>query len=152
MTSDSECCGCPCADEARAESTRLRADLADAERIMNRDRQQAARATQGRDEARAEVERLRNEMAVTREWLHAELSSVRGQRDELCDEVKKRHDELDQARAEVARLRACLDNLPRPISTLTGQPCDHAADMRCIECVDEGGFRPAPIRPSAEES
>jgi hypothetical protein len=31
-----------------------------------------------------------------------------------------------------------------PISTLTGQPCNHAPDMRCIECVEENGFRPAP--------
>lgn len=39
-------------DETRADNERLRGELADVERIMVRDHQQAARATQGRDGAR----------------------------------------------------------------------------------------------------
>jgi hypothetical protein len=32
-----------------------------------------------------------------------------------------------------------------PISSLTGQPCKHAPDMRCVECVEEDGVRLAPF-------
>lgn len=31
-----------------------------------------------------------------------------------------------------------------PISTLTGMPCTHDADSRCVECVEESGVRVAP--------
>ena len=32
-----------------------------------------------------------------------------------------------------------------PISTLTGMPCGHSPDARCVECTEEGGVRPAPL-------
>jgi hypothetical protein len=31
-----------------------------------------------------------------------------------------------------------------PTSTLTGMPCTHGPDSRCVECVEEGGVRVAP--------
>lgn len=30
--------------------------------------------------------------------------------------------------------------VPHPVSTLTGEPCNHPADHRCVECVSEGEF------------
>lgn len=39
-----------------------------------------------------------------------------------------------------------------PISSLTGQPCGHAADKRCVECVGDGQFRFAPIKTDTEEA